>query len=243
MANVVIREVVSNVWTFSTPFTRLGLFRIGGRSTAIRLTSGDVWVLASTPLTTETKATIDRLGPVKFVVGPSSVHHLFLAEFHEAYPNARLLSVEEAIEKKRNENLNWHGYWSDSNREPTFGFEDEIKSCYFSGFKNKDVAFFHSPSKTLIVADLIFNLPATEQYSESWIGSGLPLVSRFARLNPYTTIHRKLAKVLGIDATAMSRDVKIVASWDIHRIIPCHGDVIEVDGNNAWRAAYGMYLG
>jgi hypothetical protein len=64
----------------TSPFTRLGLFRIGGRSTAIRLASGDVWVLASTPLTTETKATIDRLGPVKFVVGPNSVHHLFLGK-------------------------------------------------------------------------------------------------------------------------------------------------------------------
>jgi len=90
-------------------------------------------------------------------------------------------------------------------------------NSYFSGFKNKDVAFLHSPSKTLIVADLIFNLPATEQvmqcsdilgpknlllsiqYSESWIGSGLPLLSRFARLNPYTAIHRRLGKVLSMD--------------------------------------------
>jgi hypothetical protein len=81
-------------------------------------------------LTAETKATIDRLGPVKFVVGPDSVHHLFLgelvvatkvysiginpplppgAEFHRAYPNAQLLTVEEVVEKKKDENLNWHG--------------------------------------------------------------------------------------------------------------------------------------
>jgi hypothetical protein len=38
---------------------------------------------------------------------------LVQAEFHEAYPNARLLSVEEAIKKKRDENLKWHGCpWS-----------------------------------------------------------------------------------------------------------------------------------
>ncbi len=36
-------------------------------------------------------------------------------------------------------------------------------SSYFSGFKNKDVAFFHPASKTMIEADLLFNLPATEQ--------------------------------------------------------------------------------
>lgn len=32
----------------------------------MKLSTGDVWVLASTPLTEETKATIDKLGPVKW---------------------------------------------------------------------------------------------------------------------------------------------------------------------------------
>lgn len=36
---------------------------------------------------------------------------------------------------------------------------------YFSGFVNRDVAFLHASSRTLIQADLIFNLPATEQVS------------------------------------------------------------------------------
>ena len=39
----------------------------------------------------------------------------------------------------------------------------EPVESYFSGFKNKDVAFFHQASKTMIEADLLFNLPATEQ--------------------------------------------------------------------------------
>lgn len=34
---------------------------------------------------------------------------------------------------------------------------------YFSGFKNKDVAFFHKESKSLIEADLLLNLPCNEQ--------------------------------------------------------------------------------
>jgi hypothetical protein len=43
---------------------------VGGRSTAVKLKSGGVWILASTPLSTETKAKLDELGPVKSV--PSS---------------------------------------------------------------------------------------------------------------------------------------------------------------------------
>jgi hypothetical protein len=48
-----------------SPFTRMGLLRFGGRSTAIKLSSGDVWVLASTPLTDETKSALNEIGPVK----------------------------------------------------------------------------------------------------------------------------------------------------------------------------------
>ena len=75
------------------------------------------------------------------------------------------------------------------------------------------------------------------------MGSGFPPFSRFIRLNPYEAIHRSLTKALvtdtvcvlpylvnlrnhqavGANSRAMSRDAKTVASWDFHRIIPCHG--------------------
>ncbi len=42
---------------------------------------------------------------------------------------------------------------------------------YFPGFQNQDVAFYHVASKSLVVADLIFNLPGTEQVC---ISSPLP---------------------------------------------------------------------
>lgn len=47
------------------PFTVLGMAPVGGRSTAIRLRSGDVWILASTPLNDETRQKLAELGPVK----------------------------------------------------------------------------------------------------------------------------------------------------------------------------------
>lgn len=48
------------------PFARLGIFPMGGRSTAIKLRQGGVWVLASTPLTQDTRNKIDELGEVKW---------------------------------------------------------------------------------------------------------------------------------------------------------------------------------
>jgi hypothetical protein len=46
---------------------------------------------------------------------------------------------------------------------------------FFSGFGNKDVAFFHPESKTMIQADLLFNLPGYEQV-------GLPHIRVFLSL-------------------------------------------------------------
>ena len=77
-------QVTQDVWTFSrcvlsyelgvdpdsgpgscSPFSRFGLFPIGGRSTAIKLKTGGVWVLASTPLDDETRSKLQELGPVR----------------------------------------------------------------------------------------------------------------------------------------------------------------------------------
>lgn len=54
---------------------------MGGRSTAIKLSSGDVWVIASTPLSDETKAAVDKLGTVKYILAADADHHFFLCEW------------------------------------------------------------------------------------------------------------------------------------------------------------------
>ena len=50
------------------PFKRLNVVTLGGRSTAIKMKSGDVWVLASTPLNDVTKKKLSELGTVKYII-------------------------------------------------------------------------------------------------------------------------------------------------------------------------------
>ncbi|KAF5383089.1 hypothetical protein D9615_005076 [Tricholomella constricta] len=232
MSETVIREVASNVWTFSRPFARFGLIPFGGRSTAIKLRSGGVWVLASTPLEPETKAKLEELGI-------SSVQMLFTISISRTYPDAKLIAPKEAIERHTNKELVFDGAWGRDPPDTKYGFEDEIKSCFFSGFKNKDVAFFHPETKVLIEADLLFNLPAIEQYSKSTSSGKLPL---FGGFSPSSWFQPRFLWNLGTDKEAMRRDAKTVAGWDFEKIIPCHGDVIEKDGKKAWEEAYKFYL-
>lgn len=108
---------------------------------------------------------------------------------------------------------------------------------FFSGFHNKDVAFFHIASRTLIEADLIFNLPCIEQYSHTKSSGSLLSLSKY--FNPHTYLHRQFVWSMGKDKRClpclpcltiseshtilMSRDAQTVASWNFDRIIPCHG--------------------
>ncbi|KAF8512044.1 hypothetical protein JB92DRAFT_3083399 [Gautieria morchelliformis] len=238
MTDTVIRQIAQDVWTFSRPFARGGVFPIGGRSTAVRLRNGGVWVLASTPLDTETKTKLDELGNVTYIASGDALHWLYLDDYKKAYPSAKLIGVEPLLTKKKCPKLD--GAYGHDPPETKYGYEDEVCACafYFPGFKNKDVAFHHIPTKTLIVADLLFNLPPTEQYSKQ---ERKPFLFKFT-LSPYQWLHRRAIRSASVDVEAMKRDSRTVAAWDIDRIIPCHGDVIESSGKQAWRAAYKAFL-
>lgn len=64
MADVqtIIRSLTPAISIFSIPFRRFGVMPIGGRTTAIKLQDGNIWIYVSTPLQAETKAEIARLG-------------------------------------------------------------------------------------------------------------------------------------------------------------------------------------
>ncbi|THH28679.1 hypothetical protein EUX98_g5508 [Antrodiella citrinella] len=241
--NTVIREVAKDVWTFSSPFKRFDIVPFGGRSTAIKLTNGDVWVLASTPLNDVTKDKLTELGPVRWIIGADAVHYMFLSEFKKEYPEAKVIAVD-ASKANIKDGLTFDGAWGADSADTKYGFETDIQHCYFSGFRNKDVAFFHPESKSLIQADLLLNLPPTEQassiYSKTGSSGRVPILNSI--VTPTSWLQKRMSWALGDDKAAMKRDVKTTLGWDFTRIIPCHGDVIEKEAKEAWRTAFQFYL-
>lgn len=52
---------------------------------------------------------------------------MYLAEYANAYPNAKLLAVCEAVEKKKGEGLTFAGVWGQDPEGTKYGFEDEVR--------------------------------------------------------------------------------------------------------------------
>ncbi|TCD67124.1 hypothetical protein EIP91_000464 [Steccherinum ochraceum] len=196
------------------PFKRFDTIPFGGRSTAIKMKSGDVWVLASTPLNDVTKSKLAELGPVKWIIGADAVHYLYLGEFKKEYPDAKVIAVE-AAKASMKDGPAFDGAWGADPPETKYGFESDVQHCYFSGFKNKD-------------------------YSKTGSSGSIPFLSSF--VNPTSWAQKHLSWSLGVDKEAMKRDVKTTMGWDFERIIPCHGDVIEKNAKEAWRSAFQYFL-
>ncbi|OJT08252.1 hypothetical protein TRAPUB_862 [Trametes pubescens] len=195
--------------------------------------------MASTPLTDETKAKLEELGEVKYLVSGNIFHFLFLKQYKDAYPNAKTIGPEEIDAKLKDWKLD--SVFSAKSPDTKYGFEEEIEHCYFSGWKNKETAFYHRASKTAIGADSLMNYPPTEQYSKS---SESPKLSNWllTPMHPYGWQLYWYIRLRQVDKTALTREAKTVAEWDFVRFITCHGDIIEANAKEAWKRAWRDYL-
>ncbi|OAL07722.1 hypothetical protein IQ06DRAFT_210157 [Phaeosphaeriaceae sp. SRC1lsM3a] len=245
----IIRDISPEITTFSVPFNRFAPFgyrnfvAVGNRSAAIRLHNNLVLLLNPVPLEPKIRTTLTALGGVHFIAADLG-HHLSVKEYLDVWPDAKTIGVP-GLENKRKD-VKWNyicGDWRNGGPEDEFGFADDFETVMFEGFITNCVAWYHKPSKTMIQSDLLMNLPCTEQYSPPSSEQGI-LSREFAkRAHPQSVWFRRLIYyVANVDYTLMRRDAKRVAEWDVERIIPCHGDVIEQKCDRAWREAYQWYL-
>ncbi|EJT99466.1 hypothetical protein DACRYDRAFT_23983 [Dacryopinax primogenitus] len=126
MTDTVIRQVAPTICIFSRPFYRFGPIPVGGRSTAIKLSTGDVCVLASTKLDDPTKAKLHQLGPVKYIMAADAVHTMFISDFKREFPDAKCIGVEPLPEKRKD--INWDGAYGRDAPDTKYGFEPEVRA-------------------------------------------------------------------------------------------------------------------
>lgn len=257
---MVIRKVVPTILTFSTPFDRFGRIKLGGRGTVVKLADSSLAVFSPVALTDIVKAKLrEELGStnVKYLTALDQEHHIFLESWHKEWPDAKIIAPETlpAYRDKQDYNKLPESNWnlikkadksSGLSVDPTFDAEFEIE--YVSAHANQELVFVHKPTRTLIEADLLFNLPATEQYSRTGKSATSGVLTKFfASLNGTqgTAIWQKRFLWYAIsagDRQGFAQSVSRIAKWDFDRLIPCHGDVIETGGKGIFEKVMEWHL-
>ncbi|KAF2715520.1 hypothetical protein K504DRAFT_396934 [Pleomassaria siparia CBS 279.74] len=249
---MVIRDVVpKTVTTFSMPFSRYGNFKVGGRGTVVRLVSGALAVFSPVALTDEVKQRLAEMGEVKYITALDIEHHIYLGPWAAAFPTAKVLGPEGLPEKRasqKNEDVPFAHVFTKSPTVTTIDaeFDSEFSYEYVYAHKNKEIVFLHRPTKTLIQADLIFNYPATEQYSKTDQSPTAGILTKiFGALTNTAGNGQKRLIWYGIssgDRTGFSNSMKRINQWDFDRIIGCHGDVVDTNGKGIFQKIMEWHL-
>lgn len=224
--------VPDRMWTAWRPLRFYGI-EMGTRMTVLRLGDGSLWVHSPIAPEPDLAAELEALGPVRFVVAPSRLHHLYLRSFADRFPGARLYGSPRLPEKRRD--LAFDAVLGD---EPDPAWGGELDACALRGHPYLDeVVFLDRPSRTLIVADLC------EEGSAEW-----PLGSRvLARIGGIYERHApprdvKLLFRLG-DRRAAGRSLARILAWDFDRLVLAHGRLIEAGARELLRRAFAFLPG
>ena len=222
----------------------------------VRLQSGALAVFSPTALTPEVKATVESMGDkVRYIAALDFEHHIFISDWARAFPSAKLLGVEGLPEKREKDKAtagNKFDYvWTQKNKadmkiDPEFDSEFDYE--YVGSHANKELVFCHKPDKTVIEGDMMFNLPAREQFSKTNEDSTSGLWTRLFigmqnTVGPATWQKRFLWYIASSgDRKGFNQSAQKIASWEFDRIIPCHGDVIETGAKGIFKTVFEWHL-
>jgi hypothetical protein len=205
------------VWLVDYPVRYAGS-NFHARMSVLRLADGRLILHSPCEITPGLKAAVEALGPVGWIVAPGTFHHLHLASAQAAFPAAETW-ICPGVEKKQ-PGLAFDGFLGGA---APVAWAGELEQVLVDANRIiAEVVFFHRPSRTLIVTDLIEIIgPGTE--GVDWV---LKLWWKFLtfmwgkpRPAPEYTIGWR-------DRKAAAAALRQVLAWDFERIVLAHGDLV-----------------
>ena len=189
-------------------------FPYATRMAVAKLSDGAAWVWSPVALTPELEAAVEAVGPVRHIVSPNKIHHLFLAEWAARWPEARVYAPPGLA--KRKPEVSFDAELAD---EPDPAWATDIDQVIFRGsFAMEEVVFFHRPSRTAIVCDLVQR--HREEEMAGWKGLLMRLDSLVGEHG--STPREWRASFVRRSATRKARDK--VLSWEPEKLLIAHGD-------------------
>lgn len=233
-----LKPVAEDVWVADGGFVSFYGVPFPTRMTAIRLPDGGL--LLHSPIGREPGllAELEALGPVRHLVAPNWIHYALLPGWQAAEPEAVTWACPGAAERAASRGVEIGvDRVLEAGRPEAWG--GALEALPIPGSRlHREVAFFHHPSRTLVLTDLI----------ENFVPDRLPLHLRvLARaigvLDPdgRAPVDIRLSFVGG--RAALGAAVERMIAWDPERVIFAHGRWYPRRGADELRRAFRWVLG
>jgi hypothetical protein len=190
--------------------------------TVVRLPGNRLWVHSPEQLNGQLQRELEALGEVAYLISPNKLHHLFLEQWLEAYPEAKSYVAPGLSEKRPDLRFD-----VELAQEVESQWEGVIDQLLFRGSRvMEEAVFFHRPSRTLILTDLIENFdPDTLNLWQRGLAGFAGILAPHGK----TPIDWRATFHLGDKALAREA-LQTMLAWEPENIILSHGRCIRGEG-------------
>ena len=205
------------------------------RTTVIRLGRA-LFVHSPTALDDALRAELAAIGTPRWIIGPNRIHYWWVPDWHAAYPDAEVHLAPRVTEHaKRPIDFPTHTLTGATG----YGWDEAIATLPVEGAFMTEVVFFHRPSATLVLTDLI------ENFEPHRVGSWIlrVLVRAGGVADPYGSMPRDMRLTFRDHRSELKAAVETMIAWDPARVVLAHGRWYERDGAAELRRAFRWLLG
>lgn len=221
-----LTSFAEEIWLASGSAVAVAGFRYPTRMAVIRLSGRRLLVWSPVALTDELRSATRELGEVSWLVAPNTLHHLFIAAWHQAWPEAELLAPPGLRRKRPDLRIA-----RDLTEEGEAPWSGEIDHAVVDGRIATEVVFFHRRSRTVLFADLL------QQFDRGWFAGWRGVVARLDGLTGAAPrMPRKFRLALFGRRSAQAALLRI-GDWPAERAVMAHGTPVSRDAQTVVRRA------
>lgn len=223
-----LRPFGDDIWLVDGDPLRFYTIPFRTRMTAVRLSDGGIWLHSPVKLTDARRAAIEGLGPVRHLVAPNMLHHLYVHPWLGPFPDAQTWAAPKLAQRRGD--VAWHAELGDA---PPEAWAEDIDQLVFGGSKVlPEVVFFHRRSGALIVTDIVQN---HEPDRDGWFWRSVKRLFGIQAPDGGCPPDWRLT-VRDRDTARAARDRML--AWPFDRVVLSHGRCIVDDAHEHLRRAF-----
>lgn len=215
-----LRKLGEEIWTAEGPGVEVAGFRYPARMIVIRLSGGGLFIWSPMKLDSDLRREVEALGPVRYLIAPNSLHHLFIAEWQQAYPEARTYAPPGLRDKRKD-----IAFDADLGDAPAGEWAGQIDQVLVRGNAiTEETVFFHVRSGTVLFTDLIQHFP------QGWFSGWRAMVARLDLMTgPEPSVPRKF-RLAFANRRAARAALERVLAWPAEQVVMAHGAPVTQEG-------------
>jgi len=232
-----LKRLGETIWIADGPTIPFYSMPFPTRMTVIRLHHGMLWLHSPIAPDESLITEIEALGQIRYLIAPNPLHYAYLPQWAARFPQAEIFAAPGVARRAAKHDVDFPKHSLLDDRAPE-AWAGTIRQRLVPGHDFlKEVIFFHDPSHTLILTDLI------ENFEPDRLNPLMRIATRIGGIQAPRGQTPRDAQLTWHDKAAAARILREAIDWGPERVVLAHGRIIETDVEAHLRRAFAWALG